>query len=63
MLEQREELSQLADEQARRAALRDPLRSSGGQHEAGRFRRGIAEFLRQPLLITLGFAVVGVPNS
>jgi hypothetical protein len=50
----------LADEQARRAALRDPLRSSGGQHEAGRFRRGIAEFLRLPLLITLGFAVVGV---
>jgi hypothetical protein len=28
----------------RRAALRDPLRSSGGQHEAGRFRRG-ADFL------------------
>ncbi len=30
----------------REAALRDPLRSSGGLHEAGRFRRGIAEFLR-----------------
>jgi uncharacterized membrane protein len=50
----------LSDGQARQAALRDPLRSSGGQHEAGRFRRGIAEFLRLPLLITLGFAVVGV---
>src|SRR5947209_5388449 len=28
----REELSWLSDEQARQAALRDPLRSSGGQH-------------------------------
>jgi hypothetical protein len=42
------------------AALRDPLRSSGGLHEAGRMRRGIAEFLRLPLLITAGFTVAAV---
>lgn len=42
------------------AALRDPVRSSGGLHEAGRFRRGIAEFLRIPLLITLVACVAGL---
>jgi uncharacterized membrane protein len=44
----------------RNEALHDPLRSSGGMHEAGRFRRGIAEFLRLPLLITGVFCVLGV---
>jgi uncharacterized membrane protein len=44
----------------RKAALYDPLRSSGGLHEAGRLRRGIAEFLRLPLLITLVFCLAGV---
>ncbi len=43
----------------REAALNDPLRSSGGVHEAGRFQRGIAEFLRLPLLITAGFCILG----
>jgi uncharacterized membrane protein len=50
-----------SDEQDRReAALHDPLRSLGGQHEAGRLKRGVAEFLRLPLLLTVGFAVLGV---
>src|SRR4051794_3117995 len=40
--------------------LHDPLRSSGGLHEAGRLRRGIAEFLRLPLVITAGFGLAGV---
>jgi len=44
----------------RAAALRDPLRSSGGMHEATRLQRGIAEFLRLPLLITAAFCVAGV---
>lgn len=47
----------------REAALKDPLRSSGGMHEANRLQRGIAEFLRLPLLITAGFCVVGVAVS
>jgi uncharacterized membrane protein len=41
-------------------ALHDPLRSSGGLHEAGRLQRGVAEFLRLPLVITVGFTVAGV---
>ncbi len=44
----------------RGAAPRDPLRSSGGMHEGGPLRRGIAEFLRLPLLITLAFCTAGV---
>ncbi|NKX52773.1 hypothetical protein HER39_19790, partial [Arthrobacter deserti] len=44
----------------REAAMRNPLRSSGGMHEAGRFRRGIAEFLRLPLLIIFAFCSAGV---
>ena len=47
----------------REAALKDPLRSSGGMHEATRLQRGIAEFLRLPLLITAGFCVVAVAVS
>jgi uncharacterized membrane protein len=50
-------------EKNREAALNDPLRSSGGMHEAGRFQRGIAEFLRMPLLITGVFCVAGVGLS
>jgi uncharacterized membrane protein len=42
------------------AAMHDPLRSSGGMHEAGRFQRGIAEFLRLPMLITAAFCTAGV---
>jgi uncharacterized membrane protein len=44
---------------AREKALRDPLRSSGGLHEAGRLRRGISEFLRLPLAIAGGFTLAG----
>ncbi|MGN6441084.1 MAG: DUF2254 family protein [Arthrobacter sp.] len=52
------------DIQRRRdAAQRDPLRSSGRMHEAGRLRRGIAEFLRLPLLITLVFGAAAVLAS
>jgi uncharacterized membrane protein len=43
----------------KRAELEDPLRSAGGLHEASRLQRGIAEFLRLPLLITFGFCVAG----
>jgi uncharacterized membrane protein len=43
-----------------REALHNPLRSQGGLHEAGRMRRGFAEFLRVPLLITAAFSVAGV---
>ncbi|WP_210481148.1 DUF2254 family protein [Naasia sp. SYSU D00948] len=39
-------------------ALNDPLRSLSGLHEAGRLRRGVAEFLRLPLLIIAGFCVL-----
>jgi uncharacterized membrane protein len=42
---------------AKETALRDPLRSSGGLHEAGRFRRGVAEFLRIPFVLTAGFCL------
>jgi hypothetical protein len=45
---------------ARHQALHDPVRSSGGLHEAGRMRRGVAEFLRLPLLLTLLFCLAGV---
>jgi uncharacterized membrane protein len=45
------------------AALHDPLRSSGGMHEAGRLRRGVDEFLRLPLLITLAFCGAGIAVS
>jgi uncharacterized membrane protein len=45
------------------AAFVNPRTSSGGLHEAGRFRRGIAEFLRRPLLITAGFALLAVGVS
>ena len=44
----------------RRKALQDPLRSLGGLHEAGRLKRGVAEFLRIPLLVTVGFALLGI---
>src|SRR4051812_39680286 len=47
----------------RDAAFVNPRTSSGGLHEAGRFRRGIAEFLRLPLLITAGFALLAVAVS
>jgi uncharacterized membrane protein len=47
-------------EDKRRRALRNPLRSSGGMHEAGRFRRGVAEFLRVPFVITAASCVLGV---
>jgi uncharacterized membrane protein len=43
-----------------REASHDPLRSQGGLHEAGRMRRGFAEFLRVPLLITGAFSVAAV---
>ncbi|GAT65344.1 membrane protein [Planomonospora sphaerica] len=52
-----------AGRKERRAALHDPLRSSGGLHEAGRLRRGVAEFLRLPLLIILAFSAAGVLTS
>ncbi|GAA3152847.1 hypothetical protein GCM10010466_49770 [Planomonospora alba] len=45
---------------AREAALHDPLRSLGGLHEAGRLRRGVAEFLRLPLLIIAASCAAGV---
>lgn len=51
------------DRVMRAAALRDPLRSSGGMHEATRLQRGISEFLRLPLLITLAFCLAGVSVS
>src|SRR4051812_47311640 len=41
-------------------AREDPPRSSGGMDEAGRFQRGIAEFLRLPLLITAVFCIAGL---
>ncbi|MDQ0674310.1 putative membrane protein [Pseudarthrobacter siccitolerans] len=47
----------------RKAALRDPLRSSGGMHEASRLQRGVAEFLRLPLMVTISFCVAGVVVS
>jgi len=51
----------MAHEDAKRAqALRNPLRSSGGMHEAGGLRRGIAEFLRVPFLIALLACGLGV---
>ena len=50
-------------EKNREAALNDPLRSSGGMHEAGRFQRGIAEFLRMPLLITGLFCLAAIGVS
>ncbi|MDP9393984.1 MAG: DUF2254 domain-containing protein [Actinomycetota bacterium] len=40
--------------------LRDPLRSLGGMHEAGRLRRGVAEFLRIPLVMIAVFACAGL---
>ena len=43
-----------------RQALNDPLRSTGGLHVKGRVTRGVAEFLRLPLLITAGFCVLAV---
>ncbi|MFL6126956.1 DUF2254 family protein [Actinophytocola sp.] len=43
----------------RDAAFRDPLRSSGGLHDAGRLRRGVAEFLRLPLVIIAAFCGAG----
>lgn len=47
----------------RSAAMRDPVRSSGGMHEASRLQRGISEFLRLPLLITAAFCAAGVSVS
>ncbi|GIH96206.1 DUF2254 family protein [Planobispora siamensis] len=44
----------------RQAALRDPMRSAGGLHVTGRLRRGVAEFLRLPLLMIFAFCVAGV---
>ncbi|MDN4610631.1 DUF2254 family protein [Arthrobacter burdickii] len=41
----------------------DPLRSSGGLHEANRFQRGVAEFLRLPLVVTAAFCLVAVGVS
>ncbi len=43
-----------------RREVHDPLRSSGGMHEAGRVRRGIAEFLRVPLVMIALFTLAGV---
>ena len=53
-------MTQVARTEQREAALHDPLRSAGGQHEKSRLGRGVAEFLRLPLLMTLGFAVPAV---
>ncbi len=44
-------------------ARSDPLRSSGGLHEANRFQRGVAEFLRLPLVLTAVFCLVAVGVS
>src|SRR4051794_15280945 len=44
-------------------ALHDPLTSSGGMHQASRLRRGVAEFLRIPLYLTVGFCALGVAVS
>jgi uncharacterized membrane protein len=44
-------------------AVQDPPRSSGGMHEASRLRRGIAEFLRLPLIVTASFCIAGVAVS
>jgi hypothetical protein len=41
----------------------DPLRSSGGLHEANRLQRGVAEFLRLPLIVTAAFCLVAVGVS
>src|SRR3954465_6890258 len=50
-----------ADVQSRRdKALHDPLTSSGGMHQASRLRRGVAEFLRIPLFLTVVFCALGV---
>jgi hypothetical protein len=50
------------DEADRRAecGVARPVAQLGTMHEAGRTRRGIVEFLRLPLLIMVGFCVVGV---
>lgn len=45
---------------SRDAVFADPLRSSGGLREASRLQRGIAEFLRLPLIMTAGFALAGM---
>ncbi|MEC5199604.1 putative membrane protein [Arthrobacter sp. PL16] len=44
-------------------ARHDPLRSSGGLHEANRFQRGVVEFLRLPLILTAVFCLVAVGVS
>jgi uncharacterized membrane protein len=56
-------MNRLWSRRQREAALRDPLRSSGGLHVSGRLRRGVAEFLRLPLGITAGFCALGIVVS
>ncbi len=53
-------MTRLGDRRTAGAALHDPVRSSGGLHEKSRLSRGIAEFLRLPLLMTLCFTAAGV---
>ncbi|MGN6741786.1 MAG: DUF2254 family protein, partial [Amnibacterium sp.] len=43
-----------------RRAARDPLEDAGELHARGPFRRGLAEFLRLPLVMTAAFTVAAV---